>query len=454
MEASKNGKELSRRGFLSSTMKAAGAGFGALALGTRTGALHAAVPPSDKVTVGYIASGARPQQIMDAMLTIPDFEITALCDAYKGRVERAIERCGGRPKAYDDYTQILADKSVDAVVISTPDHLHAKMAIDAVKAGKDVYMEKPLTFTVEEGIEIIKAVKESGRMFIVGSQGISANVQKKAREVIASGKLGQITMVRAYYNRNTAGGAWIYPIPPDANEKTVNWDQFLGSAPRIPFNLERFFRWRCYTDYSGGIPTDLFVHLATTIHYLMGVQAPETVIGMGGLYRWKSSRDLPDTVNASLAYREGFCVNMSTTFNNTLSAGDGFQILGTEGSLIIGGGLRFHPETPMEDDRWVVRSWPSKLEQAFYADPKLVAYEQAAKAKQAAAQVENIPFERGDESTTAHLKAWLESIRTRKPPYEDAEVGHRAAAVAHMVNRSMATLKAVQWDFDKQVIKA
>ena len=454
MEASNYGKGLSRRGFLGGAAKAAGMGLGALALGTRTNSLYAQVPASDKITVGYIATGARLQQIMDSMLTIPDFEIVAVCDAYKGRVDRAIERCLGRPKAYADYTEILADKSIDAVVIGTPDHWHVKIAMEAVKAGKDVYIEKPLTYTVEEGAELIKLVNASDRIFQVGSQGISTNVQKKAREIIASGKLGQITMIRAYYNRNTAGGAWIYPIPPDANQQTVNWDQFIGPAPKVPFSLERFFRWRCYQDYSGGIPTDLFVHLATTIHFLMDVQAPDLVIGMGGLYRWKSSRDLADTVNASLSYREGFCVNMSTTFNNTLSAGDGFQILGTEGSLIIGEGLKFHPETPMEDDRWVVRSWASKLENAYYADPKLIAYENAAKAREAAAVVEDIPVPPGDESTTAHLKAWLEGIRSRKQPYETVEVGHRAAAVAHMVNRSMATRSAMYWDFDNQVIKA
>lgn len=452
--ASKQGKDISRRGFLRNSAWAAGAGLGALAMGTRSSLVSAAVPPSDKITVAFIAAGARLQQIMDSMVTIPEFEIVGLCDAYKGRVERSIERCGGKPKAYADYTEILADKSIDAVVIGTPDHWHVKMAIEAIQAGKDVYIEKPLTFTVDEGVNLINAVKASDRILQVGSQGISTNEQKKAREVIKSGKLGQITMVRAYYNRNTAGGAWIYPIPPDASEQTVAWDKFIGPAPKLPFSLERFFRWRCYKDYSGGIPTDLFVHLATTIHFVMGVEAPNLVMGMGGLYRWKSSRDVADTVNASLSYREGFMVNMSTTFNNTLSAGDGFQILGTEGSLVIGGQLTFTPETPMEDDRWVVTSWASQLEKAYYADPKLIAYETAAKAREAAAKSEIIPVEPGDESTTAHLKSWLEAIKSRKQPYECVEVGHRAAAVAHMVNRSIETQNAVQWDFEKQLIKA
>jgi len=260
-------------------------------------------------------------------------------------------------------------------------------------------------------------------------------------------------MIRAYFNRNTAGGAWIYPIPPDANRQTVNWDQFLGPAPKRAFSLPRFFRWRCYKDYSGGISTDLFVHLCTTIHFLMDVQAPAQVMGMGELYRWKTSRDVPDTINASLKYKEGFMVNMSGTFNNTMTSGSGFQILGTEGSLEIGGGLTFHPETPMENDRWVVRSWATELETAYYADPKMIAYEQEARARDAATKPEVIMPRGEEDSTKAHLEHWFDCIRSRTNPEENAEVGHRACAVAHMVNMSIESGDSVYWDFDRQTVK-
>ncbi|MFC1537320.1 Gfo/Idh/MocA family protein [Gemmatimonadota bacterium] len=461
MDSAKNSdKGVSRRQFLSDTGKIAGAGLGAMILTGRSGLLHA-TPPSEKVTFGCIGVGARVQQIIDSMLTIDGIEITNICDAYTGRIIRTQERLknGGAKKAKvnADYREILNDKSVDAVVIGVPDHWHAKMAIEAVEAGKDVYIEKPLTYTVDEGVEIIEAVKKSGRVFQVGSQGISTPSQRKAREVIQSGKLGQITMVRAYYNRNTAGGAWIYPIPPDANPQTVNWAQFLGPAPIIPFNLEHFFRWRCYTAYSGGIPTDLFVHLCTTIHFLMGVEAPSRVMAMGDCYRWKSSRDLSDTVNGVLQYKagasapEGFMVNLMTTFNNTAISGQGFQIMGTEGSLSIGGDLNFKPEAVMENDRWVVESWPEAMEQSYYNDPKMVAYEKKAKARIAAAKPEVIRCERAN-ATTVHMQNFVDCVRNRNTPEESAEVGHRAAAVAHMVNRSIDTGSSVMWDFDNQRI--
>ena len=151
----------------------------------------------------------------------------------------------------------------------------------------------------------------------MGSQGISSRIQQKAKELIQSGRVGQVTLLRASYNRNTAGGAWIYPIPPDASPQTVNWEMFLGMAPSRPYDPARFFRWRCYWDYSGGIATDLFVHLATTIHFLMNAKAPQSTVALGTLYRWKDSREVPDTLNAVLEYPEGFTVNLSSTFQQS-----------------------------------------------------------------------------------------------------------------------------------------
>jgi len=213
--------------------------LGSAAMGMALGEGHgespevgARVPANDKITVGMIGVGARAQELMQAIMTLPGTEIVGVCDAYKGRTDRAVARRKGRAKIYQDYKEILADKSIDTVVIATPDHWHATIAIDAVRAGKDVYIEKPMTYAVEEGNNIIAEVKKTRRILQVGSQGMSSRTQQKAREIIASGKLGQVTMIRAFYNRNTASGAWIYPIPPDASPQTVNWEMFLGPAPK------------------------------------------------------------------------------------------------------------------------------------------------------------------------------------------------------------------------------
>jgi predicted dehydrogenase len=411
---------------------------------------------SDKIQIGFIGTGARGQELMQAMLANPGVEITALSDAYSGRMERAIERTGGRAKPIRSYKDILADKSVDGVVVATPDHWHKTMILEAFAAGKDVYSEKPLTYTAREGTEIIAAAKKSSRILQVGSQGVSGALQRKAREIIQSGKLGQITLVRAAYNRNTASGAWIYPIPPDASPKTVDWDAFQGPVVnKHPFSLERFFRWRCYNDYSGGIATDLFVHLCTTIHFLMDAKMPSHVMGMGQLYRWKESREVPDTLNAMLQYPEGFAVNLSSTFNNQSASEGSFMFLGTKGSLSIGfDKVVFTPERAVEDNRWVVESWSRALEDKYYADPKVRASEAPNTWKEKAAEGSVTYVAEGQDSTVAHMGHFLDSMRTRKPYWENADAGHHAAACAHMVNLSAKEKRMVEWDFAKDDIKA
>jgi predicted dehydrogenase len=438
---------LTRRTFLG--------GAGALAVAAAAGPAAAAVGPNDRVRVGMIAVGARAHQLMEAIQAVDGTEIVSVCDAYTGRVERAVERSGGKAKAAPGYREILADSSIDAVTIATPDHLHKQVVIEALEAGKDVYCEKPLTYTIDEGLEIIAAVKKSGKILQVGSQGISSLLQNKAREITQSGKLGKVTMIRASYNRNTASGAWIYPIPPDASPKTVNWEMFLGSATKRSFDLERFFRWRCYEEYSGGIATDLFVHLCTTIHHIMNAKMPAKVVAMGELYRWKESRDVPDTINGILEYPEGFVVNLSSTFNNQSSAEAGFQILGTEGTLTIGyDQLRFAPERVHEDNGWITDSWASDLQKKYYEDPKIKKEERPYGNPPELVTGSEQYTEIGLGADVLHMANFLRSVRTREQPNEPALLGHRAAACAHLINYSAKKGQMAFWDFDKERQKA
>src|SRR6266550_236115 len=430
---------MNRREFMTNSVLA---GVGVSVAGT---GLAGQSKPNDRISVALIGSGARGQELLQDAMRLPGVEIVAVSDAYTGRAARARARTNGRAAIVGDYRQILNSKDVDAVIIATPDHWHKSMAIEAMQAGKDAYVEKPLTYAIDEGQQIIDVVRKTGRMLQVGSQVMSSASVAKAREMIQAGRLGQITLVRATYNRNTAEGAWIYPIPPDASERTVNWDQFLGPAPRRPFSLERFFRWRCYWDYSGGIATDLFVHLLTTIHHMMDVKMPRNIIASGELYRWKESREVPDTVNAILLYPEGFTVNLSSTFNNTSESG--YEIFGTEASLAIRGStMTFAPENAFENNRWVVASWPEELEKAYYADPKVQARETPATWKPAMKENREVWNERGQDATTIHLARFFEAVRARKAPVEDAAVGHRAAAVAHLINQALREKKPLQWD--------
>lgn len=413
------------------------AGAGALALPAF------AASPSERTTIGMIAVGARAHQLMESIKKVPSAEIVSVCDAYTGRISRAIQRTEGRAKAVEDYKDILEDPAIDAVFIASPDHWHARHVIQSLEAGKHVYCEKPLTYTVEEGLSIARAVEKSGKVLQVGSQGVSSPAEQRAHQMIQEGRLGRVTMIRANYNRNSASGAWIYPIPPDATPETVNWQKFLGPAPRRPFDLARFFRWRCYQEYSGGIATDLFVHLCTTIHRLMGTGAPQEVTAMGDLYRWGDSRNVPDTLNAILRYREGFTVTLSSTFNNG-SGGTGFEFLGTEGSLAVGAtSLVFTPERKIESTRWVTDSWPADFQSQ---------YENANAVRNARVAPEEIDL-RGKDATDLHVANFFATVRDGAPNAEDVWAGHNAAACAHMVNLSATTGRRVTWDFERRLMK-
>ena len=412
--------------------------------------------PNDKIQVGIIGVGARVQSgVMQAAVAVPGVEVIGVCDAYKGRVTRSLERLGSQAKDYGDWRAMLADKSIDAVIIATPDHWHREQTVAALAAGKDVYLEKPMTLTIDEGPEMYTAAEKSGRILQIGSNGMSSKLQQTARELVQSGKLGKIHLIRANYDRNSDSGAWLYPIPPDADPKSVNWEMFLGPAPKREFSLERFFRWRCYWDYSGGISTDLFVHLMTTIHYVMGATIPESVVATGANYRHQKTHEVPDTLSASAVYgKESFMVSLGGTFNNTGGGESGFAIMGTEGSLVFRGGrMTFTPENRREGNGWIVESWPSNLEKAYWADPAVQKLEMPDTwPSQMEKQAESWS-EVGPDSTVLHVARFFDSVRTRKPSVQDGRAGHHAAAVAHMVNESIKRKQPVHWDFEKDVLK-
>ena len=422
---------ISRRVFL-------GAGAGVLAQAQ-------SIAPSDRITVGMIATGSRSHELLEAIKKVDGTEIVGVCDAYTGRVQRAIERTSSRAKDYGSYEHILADPAIDAVTIGTPDHWHKQMVVEALEAGKDVYCEKPLTYTIDEGLEIAAVAEKTGRIVQVGSQSISGGVMKRLRDWVQSGRLGQVTMIRAAYNRNSPGGSWLYPIPPDASPETVNWEAFLGPAPAHEFDLERFFRWRCYREYSGGIATDLFVHMCTTVHFVMGAQMAAEVMAMGDIYRWTENRNVPDTLNALLRYREGFTVNLSATFNSNADGGYLFQVLGTEGAAIVKGrDLAFYPDPGTEYNAWIVAAWPSHLEAEYYQTPA-----GAAELRRPSAPKQEVYAGDGAMSTVAHFQDFFSAIRNRGATVEDAWVGHYAASCAHLINAAAESGTTQRWDFEK-----
>lgn len=264
-----------------------------------------AAAPSDQIRLGMIGMGIRGSYHMKTLSRLPGVRPVIVADVYDGHLTWSKEFTGGAIDTTRDYRAVLDRKDVDAVVIATPDHWHLQMVLDSLSAGKHVFIEKPMTYSIEEGPRIIDAVKKSGKLLMVGSQHKTTAISLKAREIIRSGVLGKINMVRMSNQRNTPGGAWVYAIPPDASPQTIDWDRFLGRAPKRPFDAKQFSRWRCWWEYSGGVCSDLWVHMFTRLHTVMDCGAPKSAVAAGAILRWNDGRAVPDVMSGLYEY-DGF----------------------------------------------------------------------------------------------------------------------------------------------------
>jgi predicted dehydrogenase len=385
---------------------------------------------------------------------MPDVNVVAGADLYDGHLQTAKEETGGRMKLGREYRAVLDNKEVDAVVIATPDHWHARMVLDALAAGKDVYCEKPLTWSPGEGKAIIQAADHTDRILVVGSEWKSTALAQKAKEVVKSGVLGKINLVRHNRCANGDDNAWRYAIPPDASPRTCDWPAFLGSAPRIPWNAEHFFRWRCWWEYSGGLATDLFVHSITLLQEVLGVGLPRSVVSQGGIFTWMDGRTVPDQMSSMYEYPQGFCFLMSVNMGN--SYGDPnmmLTIMGSEATLVMGGKdaplMLVEESKPAVNDRAVI-CWPKRMREEFLEKLGLSA-DNAASARPAR-RIQPIPFEIDQKNDARHVgnyphtRAFVKSVKERTPSVEDARFGHRAALASHMANRAYREQRRIEFD--------
>jgi len=449
---------LTRRDFFrvsgAGAVAATAAAGSASTLNAQAPAGSGAASAADAVGVGFIGVGIRGEILMRTTMAIQGARIVAAADAYDGHFDRIKELAGPSVSTGRDYRRVLDNPDVQAVVIAVPDHWHVPMALDAMAAGKDVYIEKPMTHRWEEGASLIAAASTKKRILQVGSQWDSMPANAQAIEIIKSGKLGKITLIDGRIHRNTPTGAWYYPVPPDASPETIDWDRFIGKATKVPFDAARFFQWRLYWDYSGGLPTDLFVHLITGTHTVMGVNdMPARVIGSGGIFNYPK-REVPDQMTAIVEYPNQFTLTLTSTANN----GHNFPpllIMGTEGSLeYYGTRLVYHSEPILENYTYSTNHF-SKAAKAKFAelhdlDPENMRPRATSSMKRPEPQEIQTP---GTESTQRHLEKFLECVRTRTEPTENAAAGHRYATVGHMVNVSYRAQKPATWNASKQVVE-
>ncbi|HWQ36267.1 MAG TPA: Gfo/Idh/MocA family oxidoreductase [Blastocatellia bacterium] len=350
---------------------------------------------NDRIRLGVIGTGNRGQDVMGFFLKEPDAEVVAVCDVYEKAMNEAREKTEGRAKTYGDYRELLAAKDVDAVLIATPDHWHAQMAVDACRAGKDVYVEKPLTWAWQEGHKIIEAVRDNKRVLQVGLQQRSGTHYAEAkRQFVDSGKLGKIAFVRTWWHGNT-----YHLRKPNFTEQPagLDWKKWLGPARYRPFNAHQFYNWRAYFDFGGGQITDLFTHWIDVVHWYLGDDLPVAATAAGGVYHYKDGRTAPDTISIQLEYPKEWLA----TFEATLvpgGRGAAIEFMGTGGRLYIDrGGYTFQ-----------------EAAQRRQAPPEPVT-------GRAAMALE-----------TEHVRNFLACVKSRQKPSSDVVSGHRSALASNL----------------------
>lgn len=332
---------VSRRTFLS----------GGVAVAAVTARPNKVMGANDRLRVGVIGTGANADLHFKALIGLADtdnVEVVAVCDIYEKRLERAAAISLGRP--YRDYRALLDRSDLDYVVISAPNHWHARMTLDAIDAGIHVYCEKPLAHTIPECLAVRRKVNESSVLMQCGVQGMSDDSYAAAARHIADGAIGTPVLAQIDYNRNYVADLWpeTHDSSADPNAN-LNWDAFLGSAPKRSWDPDRFFAWRRYWDYSGGVPTDLLVHRLTRIVKACGLGTPSRVVATGGKYAFPDSvAEIPDTFNAMLEYPEGMTVILSSTMAN--ESGVRHMIRGHHATLdFTDTGFEIVPEAPFAD---------------------------------------------------------------------------------------------------------
>jgi predicted dehydrogenase len=437
-----------RRDFLQSAAKTA-------ALAAAAGRLHpllaqaaAAVPksPNDLIHLALIGAGIQGQGDTHTALQVPGVKLVAVADCYDGRLAHAKELWGSDIFTTRDYREILARPDVDAVLIATPDHWHKQAAVDSIRAGKDVYLEKPMIHIYPDGPQIIDAVKDSKQILQVGSQRVSSVVYAKAKELLASGAIGKLNMVTARWDRNSSIGAWNYSVPTDASTETCDWPRFEGSAPHIAWNPERFFQWRKWKDYGSGVAGDLFVHLFSGTHLITGTHGPTRAMATGGLRFWKDGRDADDVLLALFDYPEGFNLSLHVNFVDGGEESEGFLFTGSEGLMEISGRTVTVTRTPLATEPGYTVSTFAAAEQKAYIDQYRSKYPVQHPAGPPPRDVEAYSAPPGYSDSYDHFHNFFASVRSRQPVVEDATFGFRAAGAALLSNLSVERDSVVHWN--------
>src|SRR5690554_3232384 len=417
-------------------------------------------------------------------------EVTAVCDIFDTYAQYAMDaganiyregingKLGPMPKRYLNYKELLAAPDVDAVVIASPDHWHGTMAMEAIKAGKHVYLEKPMTWTVPETYELRSLVKNNPQLvFQLGHQNRQIEAYERAAQIVEKGLLGKITLIETGTNRNDPNGAWVYPIHPDANPKTIDWQQFEGDPERIKeymdymtsaglakyvgpesrdkFSLERFFRWRCWWDYSTGLSGDLLTHEYDAMNQIMKLGIPSSASSSGGVYYFKDGRTVPDVLHTTFEFKDKdmtmlYSATLANQFNRSR------KIMGHDATMEVGNTLTVTVDQRSDQYRNQIDQGIIKPGEPFYT------YLPGQSVDAVSTATERYFAERGllysfiggkrYNTTFLHIKEWLDCIRTGEEPSCGIDQAFEEAITAHMGTRAYLEGRTMYWDKDREKI--
>lgn len=404
------------------------------------------VTANDRIRLALVGAGGQGQYDTSVALQVPGVELVAVADCYQGRLDHCRERWGGGLFTTKDYREILARKDVDAVLVATPDHWHKQAAVDAMRAGKDVYCEKPMIHLYPDGPEMIETSRTTGRILQIGSQRVSSMVYAKARDLLAAGAIGELNMVTARWDRNSSMGAWNYTIPLDANTETCDWPRFLGTAPQIPFDAPQFFQWRKWKAYGSGVAGDLFVHLFSGTHFVTGTKGPTRAMATGGLRFWKDGRNVPDVMLALFDYPEGFNLSLRVNFVDGGQESEGLIFTGSEGTMEIAGNSVIVSRTPREKGPGLTIGTFTESMQAALRKQYFTRYPIEHPTGQPAVALDKYTAPDGYSDSYDHFHNFFHAVRTRTPVVEDAVFGYRAAGAALLSNLSYEHDAIQHWD--------
>jgi predicted dehydrogenase len=410
-------------------------------------ALGRVLGANDRINVGLIGIGSRGTDHLDLLLQRReekrDIEIVALCEVYQKRLNVALSKVPGA-KTYVHHEELLERKDIDAVFIATPDHWHAAITLAAMEGGKDVYVEKPMTHTVEESKTVAHRAKELNRVVQVGVQALSWNRWPKIRDVVQSGMIGQVVAVQGTYSWNTLVADTLQARqkeidaaagPEASGENHIDWEQWLGPAPHIPFDADRFFHFRRYWDYSGGIATDLHYHIVAPFHVAVANEFPTRVVGMGGLWVYHDGREIPDTFLTAADYPSKFSMTIQSSHVN--ENGPEMMIRGTKATIHL-------------DDEW--EAPPSR--KFDYADvfPESPFVEEFVK-KNGNYQVRIEGVGGWYEDDIKHVDNFFDCMRSRKQPNCHADLGYKVSVTIDLSVRSYRDGKVYYFDPEREEIK-